>query len=87
MFKKLNITCNEAAIICDKSQYKESSFFEKIKLNWHIFTCKICSLYVKQNKKMTMLFRMKSIDCKKEIQCLSDTDKKLLKKELEKIKV
>ena len=73
-------------MICDKSQYKEASFFEKIQLNWHIFTCKICYLYVKQNQKMTRLFAMKSTDAKKETPCLSKTDKELLKKKLEKIK-
>jgi len=86
MFKKLHITCDEATTICDKSQYNESSFIEKIKLNWHLFTCKICSLYVKQNRKMTDLFNIKSADCKNETKCLSTTDKEHLKKELEKIK-
>ena len=74
-------------MICNKSQYKEASFFEKIQLNWHIFMCKICSLYVKQNRRMTRLFAMKSIDSKKQTQCLSQTDKDLLKKQLEKIKI
>ena len=87
MFKKLNITCDEATTICDKSQYKEASFFEKMQLNWHIFKCKICSLYVKQNRKMTVLFTMKSTDCKNETRCLSNSDKDSLKKELEKIKL
>lgn len=49
--------------------------------------CKICSLYVKQNRRMTRLFAMKSIDSKKQTQCLSQTDKDLLKKQLEKIKI
>ena len=31
MFKKLNITCNQATTICDKSQYGNASFFDKIK--------------------------------------------------------
>jgi len=35
MFKKLNITCKQAVAICDKSQYKEATFFEKIQLNIH----------------------------------------------------
>jgi|TARA_B100000768_G_scaffold128378_1_gene118992 hypothetical protein len=87
MFKKLKITCDEATTICDKSQYNEASFFEKIQLNWHLFNCKLCSLYVKQNRKMTSLFQMKSADCKEETKCLSKMDKEAFKKELEKLEV
>ena len=87
MFKKLRITCNEATTICDKSQYQEASFIEKIKLNLHFLTCQICRLYSKQNSKMTRLFKSKSIDCKRKTICLSETDKRALKKQLEEYKV
>lgn len=87
MFKKLNITCDEATTICDKSQYNEASLFEKIQLNWHIFRCKICVLYVKQNRRMTNLFKMKSTDCKNETNCMSQEDKEVLKKQLKEIKI
>ena len=87
MFKKFNITCDEATTICDKSQYKEASLFEKIQLNWHIFKCKVCSMYVKQNKRMTDLFKMKSSDCKEETKCLSNSEKETIKRELENIKI
>ncbi len=40
MFKKLNITCKQAVAICDKSQYKEATFFEKIQLNIHFYAVK-----------------------------------------------
>lgn len=86
MFKKLNITCDEATTICDKSQYNEASFFEKVQLNWHLLRCKICSLYVKQNRKMTDLFKVKSVECKEETKCLSKLEKEALQKEFEKIK-
>jgi hypothetical protein len=86
MFKKLNITCDEATTICDKSQYNEASFFEKVQLNWHLLQCKICSLYVKQNRKMTALFNLKSAECKEETKCLSKLEKEALHKEFEKIK-
>ena len=81
---KFLINCDQASTICDKSQYKESTVLEKLKLNFHILTCKICALYVKQNRKMTQLFKKKSYDCKSETTCLSNTDKELLKKEFEK---
>ena len=87
MFKKLHITCNEATTICNKSQYKEASLIEKIKLNLHFFTCEICRLYTKQNNKMSGLFKANSIDCKRKTICLSEADKRDLKKQLEEYKV
>ena len=87
MFKKLRITCNEATTICDKSQYKEASFIEKIKLNLHFLTCEICRLYTKQNNKMSRLFKTNSLDCKRRINCLSEADKEVLKEQLEEYKV
>lgn len=84
MFKKLRITCDQATTICDKSQYSEASFLEKIKLSWHLFTCKICGVYVKQNKILTQVFKLKASDCKKKSNCLSSVDKELIKKKLSK---
>ncbi len=87
MFKKLHITCNEATTICDKSQYKEASFFEKIKLNVHFLTCKICRLYTRQNKRMSDLFKLQSLDCKGRINHLSKADKDGLKNKIKQFKV
>ena len=81
MSKKLFITCDEATTICTKNQYKEASFWEKIKLNIHLFTCKICGLYSKQNTKLTEV-------CDKHLHktiCdhkLSKEDKEVIKKNL-----
>ncbi|WP_430928279.1 hypothetical protein [Polaribacter marinivivus] len=83
MFKFLFITCDEATMICDKSQYNEASLFEKIQLNIHFLRCGICRLYTKQNNKMSDFFRMKATDCQKEKPCLSDIDKAALKQKLE----
>ncbi|APG66011.1 hypothetical protein LPB136_11820 [Tenacibaculum todarodis] len=85
MFKNFIISCDEATTICDKSQYGEASFSEKLKLNWHIFVCKICSKYVKQNRTMTKVLKMKASDCKEDNKCLSNADKDAFKKELEKM--
>ena len=84
MFKKFMLTCDEATTICDKSQYGEASFNEKIKLSFHVFLCKICGKYSKQNKKMTVVFKMKANGCKKEIPCLTTKDKEVFKRELQK---
>lgn len=87
MLKSLFISCDEATLICDKSQYNEASIFEKIQLNIHFLRCKICRLYTKQNNKMSSFFRMKAADCKKEKPCMSATDKELLKQQLERIEL
>ena len=87
MFKFLFITCDEATMICDKSQYGEATAWEKIKLNIHFLQCKICRMYTKQNNKMSDLFKMKAADCKKEKPCLSASDKEAFKKQLEEFKV
>lgn len=85
MFKKLNITCEEATTISDKNQYKEASFFEKIQLNFHLLMCKYCSLYEKQNKTLTNLFKSKATSCKHESHHITEQDKILLKKELKEL--
>ena len=85
MFKKLNITCNQATTICDKSQYGEATLFEKIQLNFHFFGCKICRMYSKQNVKMSKVFKMKANDCKKRISCMSSVEKEQLKGKLQEL--
>lgn len=82
MFKKFKITCNDATTICDKAQYGEASFYEKLQLNWHLLVCKVCALYSKQNRKMSNLFKMKASSCKNETECLSKKDKEMLKEQL-----
>ena len=85
MFKKIKITCDEATSICDKAQYGEASFYEKIQLNLHLLICKVCALYSKQNHKMSEIFKMKAKSCKSETKCLSNFDKEELKKQLSQI--
>ncbi|WP_075340299.1 hypothetical protein [Tenacibaculum agarivorans] len=85
MFKFLKITCQEANEICNKSQYGEATTLEKIKLQFHIATCKICSLYAKQNAKLTDIFKAKALDCKQETHCMTSEDKELLKEKLKQV--
>ena len=62
----MKLTCDEATAICDKSQYKEASFWEIIKLKVHLFLCKKCGLYSKQNKIMsTCLKKLEKVECQK----------------------
>jgi len=62
MKKKYNIfiPCDAAQHCCDKSQYKEASFLEKIKLSIHLIFCKACQGYSKKNSKLTKLMNNKS---------------------------
>ena len=55
MSKKIMISCDEATTICDKNQYGEASFWEKIKLNLHLLMCKHCRGYSKQNHLITKI--------------------------------
>jgi hypothetical protein len=86
MAKRLKITCDEATTICDRNQYGEATFLEKIKLNIHFLRCKICFKYTKQNMTLTKLYKGHASSCKDLKHCMSDEDKISLQKELDKIK-
>lgn len=49
------ISCDKAADICTRAQYNEASQWEKLKLKYHLWFCKICAEYSKNNKKLTSL--------------------------------
>ncbi len=49
------ISCEEARIICHKTQYKDASFLEVLKLKWHLFICKACAAFSRKNTKLTTL--------------------------------
>ena len=72
------ITCDEATAICDKSQYSESNFTERLKLTIHFFSCKICKCYSKQNSLMTRVYNKYSKDNSNQHTCLSSEDKQKL---------
>ena len=72
------ISCKEAAIICNKSQYREASFIEKLKLELHILMCKACNQYVKKNTKLTNLCR------KAPLKGLTEAEKEAIKENIAK---
>jgi len=78
----MKLTCDEATLICDKNQYKEATLWEKIKLSIHIFICKKCGLYSKQNNIMTKCYDIHKDAESKKVHCLSEPEKKHLEKEL-----
>jgi hypothetical protein len=55
MRRKIRISCKEANHVCDKTQYKEATLWEKIKLSIHLIYCKVCRKYTKKNTKLTSL--------------------------------
>lgn len=71
------ISCDEAAIICNKAQYNEATFFEKMKLKLHVFICGPCASFTKKNTAFSTLCEKASL------QGLSEKEKLKMKKKLE----
>ena len=83
MSKKFFINCEEATSICNKNQYKEASWWEKMKLSFHLFICKSCGQYSKQNATLTKVCN-KHLDKDEHYQYkLSNKDKKTLQHKIE----
>ena len=57
----LFISCEEAQHICDKSQYGESTVWEKITLHLRYFWCHITRAYVQRNKKLTRTIKTSKV--------------------------
>ncbi|NQZ42934.1 MAG: hypothetical protein HRT65_01395 [Flavobacteriaceae bacterium] len=74
----MKISCEEAAIICNKSQYEEASFWEIVKLKFHILYCKTCAAFTKKNTTLTGLCEQANM------KMLSDSEKEKMKQELQK---
>lgn len=74
------ISKEEAFHICDKSQYRESSLGEKLKLTFRYLWCRTTRLYVNRNKKLTKAIKSSNLECLKysERQLLHDQLKKHL---------
>ena len=70
------ISCEKAAIICHKTQYREATFMEQIKLKFHVFMCKNCPEFVARNTKLTTLCQ------KADLQSLTEAEKHEMKKYL-----
>ncbi|MFT6796681.1 MAG: hypothetical protein ACJART_001825 [Maribacter sp.] len=70
------ISCDKAAIICNKTQYREATFLEILKLRFHLFMCETCSKATEQNTKLTALCN------KAKLQSFSRQEKLNMKEEL-----
>ena len=60
---KLFVSCEKANHVCDKTQYKEASLWEKIKLNIHLLYCRACREYTKNNQKLTQVISESEVNC------------------------
>ena len=54
---KIKLECHEANHVCDKNQYKEAKFLDKLKLIIHLMYCRACRDYTKKNGKLTKLIK------------------------------
>ncbi|MCX2681137.1 hypothetical protein OOZ15_14390 [Galbibacter sp. EGI 63066] len=62
------ISCEEAKQICDKMQYGEATFWEKMKLKFRLMWCDTTKSYSEKNGKLTKLCneaKLKSLDAQK----------------------
>ena len=67
------ISCEKAALICNKTQYREATFMEKLKLKLHLFMCKNCPQFSRKNTKLTSLCEQAGL------KSLSEADKQKMK--------
>lgn len=70
--------CTEAAHICDKSQYKESSKWERQLMRLHHLICKVCRQHSELNSRLTGLIQ------KAQPHSLPENSRKLIKERIEK---
>jgi hypothetical protein len=70
--------CEEANHVCDKNQYKEANFMERLKLAMHLMYCSACRKYSFNNNKLTKALK------KSDIKIISEADKNTLKEQLQK---
>lgn len=80
--ERLFYTCEEAELVCDKSQYGGLSFWEKVRLRLHLFYCDYCRTYTQRNQKLTLLFKRFRIA--QPAKQFDEDAKELMKKKLEK---
>lgn len=75
---KIFVSCEDANHFCDKNQYKEASFWEKVRLNIHLIYCGACRKYSSRNGKLSKLFKDPKVIT------MEPSIKDQMKKELEK---
>ena len=57
MSSKILVNCKDANHYCDKSQYREASFWERVRLALHLVYCRKCQKYTARNQNLTKLMK------------------------------
>lgn len=70
--------CEEANHVCDKNQYKEANFMERVRLAIHLMYCSACRKYSFNNNRLTKALK------KSKVKTISEADKRVLKEQLQK---
>ena len=73
------IPCGEANHVCNKTQYKEATLWDKIKLSIHLIYCRACRKYSTNNAKLTKIIN------KSKVECMDRIEKERLKENFEKV--
>jgi len=73
----IKLECHEANHICDKNQYREASFWEKVRLNIHLIYCRACRKYTVRNSKLTKAVK------NPKVRSISTMDRNALKEKLQ----
>lgn len=71
------INCSEAARFCDKAQYREATFSERLKMRLHYLICESCKKYQTSNSRLTKLIE------KARIQTCTKDEKELYRKKMQ----
>jgi hypothetical protein len=67
-------SCQEIALLSEKKQYKEASFWERLRIKMHILYCERCRNYEKDNKQLSSILNDAKLDS------LSDEEREELEK-------
>ena len=73
----IKLECHEANHFCDKNQYKEATFWEKVLLNIHLIYCRACRQYTARNTKLSKAIK------NPKVKTISVADKEALQEKLQ----
>ena len=59
----IKTACEKANHVCDKTQYEEATWVEKIKLTLHLIYCRACRKYSSNNQKLTKVIKDSKVEC------------------------
>ena len=68
--------CENANHVCDRNQYKEASFLERVKLTVHLIYCRACRKYSVRNNKLSDAIKIS------DLKSISKEDKNEIKERL-----